>query len=62
MGRLIAKHQRHILADRVSLAEYAVNWTVFALVSGIGFSIGPVIGGYLTQASHDNNHSYNCDG
>ena len=42
---------RTILADRVSLAEYAVNWTVFALVSGIGFSIGPVIGGYLTQAS-----------
>ncbi|CAI7577816.1 unnamed protein product [Penicillium palitans] len=42
---------RTILADRVSLAEYAVNWTVFALVSGIGFSIGPVIGGYMTQAS-----------
>ncbi|KAJ5502951.1 Major facilitator superfamily domain general substrate transporter [Penicillium fimorum] len=42
---------RTILADRVSLAEYAVNWTIFALVSGIGFSIGPVIGGYLTQAS-----------
>lgn len=42
---------RTILADRVSLAEYAVNWTIFALVSGIGFSIGPVVGGYLTQAS-----------
>ncbi|KAJ5170802.1 Major facilitator superfamily domain general substrate transporter [Penicillium coprophilum] len=42
---------RTILADRVSLTEYAVNWTIFALVSGIGFSIGPVIGGYLTQAS-----------
>ncbi|KAJ5681424.1 uncharacterized protein N7477_001364 [Penicillium maclennaniae] len=42
---------RTILADRVSLAEYALNWTIFALVSGIGFSIGPVIGGYLTQAS-----------
>jgi MFS family permease len=42
---------RTILADRVSLSEYAVNWTFFALISGVGFSIGPVIGGYLTQAS-----------
>lgn len=42
---------RVILADKVSLADYALNWTVFALFSGVGFSIGPVIGGYLTQAS-----------
>lgn len=42
---------RVILADRVSLADYALNWTVFALFSGVGFSVGPVIGGYLTQAS-----------
>lgn len=42
---------RTILADRVSLSEYALNWTIFALISGLGFSIGPVIGGYLTQAS-----------
>ncbi|KAJ5676180.1 Major facilitator superfamily domain general substrate transporter [Penicillium macrosclerotiorum] len=42
---------RTILADRVSLSEYALNWTIFALVSGVSFSIGPVIGGYLTQAS-----------
>lgn len=42
---------RTILADRVSLSEYALNWTIFALVSGIGFSIGPVIGGFLTTAS-----------
>ncbi|KAK4235818.1 major facilitator superfamily domain-containing protein [Achaetomium macrosporum] len=42
---------RTVLADRVSLAEYAKNWTVFAIVSGISFSIGPVAGGYLTQAS-----------
>lgn len=42
---------RTILADGVSLSEYAVNWTIFALVAGIGFSIGPVIGGYLTTAS-----------
>lgn len=42
---------RVILADKVSLADYALNWTVFALFSGVGFSIGPVIGGYLTRAS-----------
>ncbi|KAJ5614770.1 Major facilitator superfamily domain general substrate transporter [Penicillium herquei] len=42
---------RTILADGVSLADYAVNWTIFAIVSGVGFSIGPVIGGYLTTAS-----------
>ncbi|KAJ5886553.1 uncharacterized protein N7473_009227 [Penicillium subrubescens] len=42
---------RTILADRVSLSEYALNWTIFALVSGIGFSVGPVVGGYLTSTS-----------
>lgn len=42
---------RTILADRVSLADYVVNWTIFALVAGISFSIGPVIGGYLTETS-----------
>lgn len=42
---------RVVLADRVSLAEYAVNWTLFALINAVGFSIGPVVGGYLTQAS-----------
>jgi MFS family permease len=40
-----------ILADGVSLSEFAINWTIFAMVSGVGFSIGPVIGGYLTTAS-----------
>ncbi|KAK3306000.1 uncharacterized protein B0T15DRAFT_398589 [Chaetomium strumarium] len=42
---------RTILADKVSLGEYAKNWTVFALVSGISFSVGPVAGGYLTRVS-----------
>ncbi|KAL2020298.1 hypothetical protein VTK56DRAFT_8526 [Thermocarpiscus australiensis] len=42
---------RAILADRVSLGDYAKNWSVFALVSAVSFSIGPVVGGYLTQAS-----------
>lgn len=42
---------RVILADKVSLADYALNWTLFAVISGVGFSIGPVIGGYLTRES-----------
>jgi MFS family permease len=42
---------RVVLADRVSLKDYALNWTLFSLVSAVAFSIGPVIGGYLTQTS-----------
>ena len=42
---------RTVLADRVSLADYALNWTIFSLVATFSFSIGPVIGGYLTQSS-----------
>lgn len=42
---------RIILADRVSLKDYALNWTVFLLISGVFTSIGPVIGGYLTETS-----------
>ncbi|KAK5662525.1 hypothetical protein OQA88_8437 [Cercophora sp. LCS_1] len=42
---------RTILADRVDLAEYAKNWTIFALISAVGFAVGPVAGGYLTQVS-----------
>ncbi|EPE02409.1 mfs transporter [Ophiostoma piceae UAMH 11346] len=42
---------RTILADRVSLKEYAVHWTLFALISAFSFSIGPVIGGYLNETS-----------
>jgi MFS family permease len=42
---------RTILADRVSLSDYVLNWTIFTLVSGISFSIGPVIGGFLTETS-----------
>ena len=40
-----------ILADKVSLAENAKNKSLFTLVSGIGYGIGPVIGGYNTQVS-----------
>lgn len=42
---------RTILADRVSLADYALNWTICTLLAGIIFSIGPIIGGYLTELS-----------
>lgn len=40
-----------ILADKVNLKESAANNTVFTVVAGIGYSIGPVIGAYLTQTS-----------
>ncbi|KAK4938538.1 hypothetical protein LTR10_021070 [Elasticomyces elasticus] len=39
-----------ILADSVSLKEQAVNTSIFQLMNGIGYSVGPVIGGYLTNA------------
>ncbi|KAJ6790056.1 hypothetical protein PWT90_03967 [Aphanocladium album] len=42
---------RIILADRVSLSEYATNWTIFVLINGFSFGLGPLIGGYLTQTS-----------
>jgi MFS family permease len=42
---------RIVLADRVSLRDYAVNFTLFSLASAVSFSIGPVIGGYLTEAN-----------
>jgi MFS family permease len=34
-----------VLADKVSLKENAKNSTIFTLVSSIGYSVGPVIGG-----------------
>ncbi|KAI9756895.1 MAG: hypothetical protein M4579_003649 [Chaenotheca gracillima] len=40
-----------ILSDKVSLKENATNTTIFGWVNGIGFSIGPIIGGYLTTAN-----------
>lgn len=40
-----------ILADKVSLEENAKNNTIFTFVGGVGFGLGPVIGGYLTQAN-----------
>lgn len=41
----------HTTIILMSLADYALNWTLFAVISGVGFSIGPVIGGYLTRES-----------
>lgn len=41
---------RTILADRVSLRENARNWSIFAIVGGVSYALGPVIGGYLTNA------------
>lgn len=40
-----------ILADKVSLKENAKNNTLFTVIGGIGYGIGPVIGGYLTQVN-----------
>jgi MFS family permease len=40
-----------VLADKVSLKENAKNNTLFTVVAGIGYGIGPVVGGYLTEAS-----------
>lgn len=36
---------RAIVADRVSLREDAKNWSIFSLVGGSAYAVGPVIGG-----------------
>ncbi|PGH06906.1 hypothetical protein GX51_02151 [Blastomyces parvus] len=40
-----------VLADNVSLKENAKNSTIFQFVSGVSYGVGPVIGGYLTDAN-----------
>jgi MFS family permease len=42
---------RTVLADKVSLQENAKNNTIFTLVGGISYGIGPTLGGYLTSVS-----------
>lgn len=42
---------RTIVADRVSLFDYALAWTILTLLSGSIFSVGSVVGGYMTEAS-----------
>jgi MFS family permease len=38
-----------ILSDKVSLKGISLNNTLFAFLNGASFSVGPVIGGYLTR-------------
>ncbi|KAG5204580.1 tRNA synthetases class II (D, K and N) family protein [Trichophyton interdigitale] len=40
-----------ILADKVSLKDNAKNSTIFQFVAGISYSVGPIIGGYLTNSN-----------
>ncbi|KAI9744122.1 MAG: hypothetical protein M1818_002274 [Claussenomyces sp. TS43310] len=40
---------RVILADKVSLRENADNTSLYTLISGVAYGVGPVIGGYLTD-------------
>lgn len=40
---------RAIVADKVSLREDAKNWSIFSVVGGCSYAVGPVIGGYLTE-------------
>ncbi|KAL4863960.1 hypothetical protein BDV12DRAFT_201603 [Aspergillus spectabilis] len=40
-----------ILADNVTLEDNTKNNSIFAFVGGVAYSIGPVIGGYLTDAN-----------
>ena len=40
-----------VLADNVSLEEQAKNISIFQLMNGIGYSVGPIIGGYLTNTN-----------
>ncbi|RAH79424.1 hypothetical protein BO86DRAFT_366968 [Aspergillus japonicus CBS 114.51] len=38
-----------ILADKVSLKENARNKSLFTLVGGVGYAVGPIVGGYKTN-------------
>ncbi|PYH96397.1 MFS multidrug transporter [Aspergillus ellipticus CBS 707.79] len=40
-----------ILADKVSLKENAKNKSLFTLIGGVGYAVGPIIGGYLTDSN-----------
>ena len=47
----VAALTKIVLADKVSLKENSTNNTIFAFLNGFSFSVGPVIGGYLTQSN-----------
>ncbi|KAF2740053.1 MFS general substrate transporter [Polyplosphaeria fusca] len=49
-GAGIMNLTRIILSDNVSLAENSRNNTVFSLIAGVSYAVGPVIGGYLASA------------
>ncbi|KAF7586337.1 hypothetical protein BBP40_009047 [Aspergillus hancockii] len=38
-----------ILSDKVSLKESAKTKSLFTLVGGVGYAVGPLVGGYLTD-------------
>ncbi|OOF97289.1 hypothetical protein ASPCADRAFT_165939 [Aspergillus carbonarius ITEM 5010] len=40
-----------ILADKVSLKENARNKSLFSLFGGVGYAVGPIVGGYLTDTN-----------
>ena len=40
-----------ILADKVSLKEQAINTSIFQFLGGIGYAIGPVIGGEIVDTN-----------
>ncbi|KAF1970239.1 MFS general substrate transporter [Bimuria novae-zelandiae CBS 107.79] len=42
---------RIILSDGMSLADNSKNNTVFSLINGISYAVGPVVGGYLASSS-----------
>ena len=42
---------RTILADGQSLQESAKNWAIFAFVGGLGYGMGPIIGGASPSSS-----------
>lgn len=40
-----------VLSDKVSLKDNAKNNTIFQFTGGISYSIGPIVGGYLTNSN-----------
>jgi MFS family permease len=50
-GAGIMNLTRLVLPDNVSLEENSKSNSTFSLISGISYTIGPVIGGYLAEAN-----------
>ncbi|KAJ4354482.1 uncharacterized protein N0V89_006219 [Didymosphaeria variabile] len=42
---------RIILSDGMSLADNSKNNTIFSLINGISYAVGPILGGYLANSS-----------